>query len=143
MHNTVKCKLCGEILAQGDTYPNTEVVCGKCKPYSQRESKPMTISIDYDLTFTLNIPFWLNFCWYAIDCGNYVIITTGRQEADRKEIETTIKTSSIPIICAGDKYKRDAAKEAGYDVDVWIDDMPEFISDIAKKPYDELWRPDK
>ena len=33
----------------------------------------------------------------------------------------------MPIVFAADGWKRSAAEAAGYKVDVWIDDHPEYI----------------
>ena len=141
MHNTVKCKLCGQIFAQGGSYPNALIICGKCKPYAEREPKMMIISIDYDMTFTLGFDFWRDFCQNAVAKGHTVIMTTGRQQQDIEEIRQNIGID-IPIICAGTKWKRDAAKAAGYDVDIWIDDAPEYISNVLQIANTELSSPE-
>ena len=102
----------------------------------------MIISIDYDGTFTRDVSFWRNFCQWVKTCGHTIILTTGRgdSDADRQEIRNTIEID-IPVIFAGKRWKREIALEAGYNVDIWIDDMPEFVSDMATKPQSELWKP--
>lgn len=42
----------------------------------------MIISIDYDLTYTLDPHFWNAFVKLAVDCGHKVIMITGRSKAD-------------------------------------------------------------
>jgi hypothetical protein len=33
----------------------------------------------------------------------------------------------VPVVFAGGEWKREVALKQGYKVDVWIDDMPEYI----------------
>ena len=53
---------------------------------------------------------------------------------------------NIPIIFAGKLWKRKAAELAGYNVDIWIDDLPEYVSnqDPEKNQYKtneiEFWQ---
>lgn len=86
----------------------------------------MTISFDYDHTWTA-IPDELNiFCLLLKKMGHTVIITTGRKEWSDDMLRCPVP-AYIPVIYAGSKWKREAALEAGYAVDIWVDDMPETI----------------
>jgi len=86
----------------------------------------MVIGIDYDGTITLAPDFWLEFINAAMNEGNKVIIVTGR------EASQPIKVHGIPVVYAGDTFKREAAENEGYFVDVWIDDEPGHIEPCRK-----------
>ena len=92
----------------------------------------LVISIDYDQTFTEAPGLWLSFIEEACELGNTVIMTTRRadNDANRAEVMSAIGPDSdmAAVIFAGpDSNKRDAARAAGYEVDVWIDDTPSTV----------------
>jgi HK97 family phage prohead protease len=92
----------------------------------------LVISIDYDQTFTEAPGLWLCFIEDAVQLGNTVIMTTRRadNDANRAEVMSAIGPDSdmAAVIFAGpDSNKRDAARAAGYEVDVWIDDTPSTV----------------
>jgi len=92
----------------------------------------LVISIDYDQTFTEAPGLWLCFIEEAVQLGNTVIMTTRRadNDANRAEVMSAIGPDSdlAAVIFAGpDSNKRDAARAAGYEVDVWIDDTPSTV----------------
>jgi HK97 family phage prohead protease len=92
----------------------------------------LVISIDYDQTFTEAPGLWLSFIEEACELGNTVIMTTRRadNDANRAEVMSALGGDSdlAAVIFAGpDSNKRDAARAAGYEVDVWIDDTPSTV----------------
>lgn len=100
----------------------------------------LTIAIDFDKTFTADPVMWRRFVVLALGSGHRVVMVTGR--ADRvmhsdpsrhwgNEVRAALAeqrlTVVLPVLFAGDMPKRLAAEQAGYQVDIWIDDDPENI----------------
>jgi hypothetical protein len=108
----------------------------------------MTIALDYDGTYTRDPDLWDRFITDCSKSGHLVICVTQRTENTRpgrrrdervprlriSDEEGTITLEPIPIICAGDQFKLDAARAAGYSVAIWIDDMPATISQSVLLP---------
>src|ERR1700722_1875454 len=100
----------------------------------------MIIALDYDGTYTRDPDLWDAFIDAAQERGHTVICVTNRPWAPnttkiervpssiQKDEEGTMSRCPISIICAGDRFKLDAARDAGYNVSIWIDDMPGTIS---------------
>lgn len=96
----------------------------------------MRIALDYDDTFTLDPSFWGRFISAAFKAGHEVVICTLRMKTVEscKEIRKAIFDECfdygaiIPILFANHEWKIDATKKAGHDIDVWIDDSPQFIA---------------
>lgn len=93
----------------------------------------MIIAIDYDNTLTADPEGWTQFIKMMQARGHEVVCVTGRSdigewgEEVRREIGGLVK-----IVFSGNQWKRAAAEKAGWKVNVWIDDMPEYIA----KQYD-------
>lgn len=92
----------------------------------------MTIAIDFDDTITRDPGMWAQFIKDARQKKHTVIICTGRSDAGAYGCEVrrfcdTHLVFNLPIVFAGKDWKRHASAEAGYEVDVWIDDAPEYI----------------
>lgn len=109
----------------------------------------MTIALDYDGTYTRDPDLWDRFISEARSHGHSVICVTNRPWAPNttkteRVPSFTVTTGGfegvdsydqpIPIICAGDRFKLDAARDAGYTVAIWIDDMPSTISQSVLLP---------
>jgi hypothetical protein len=93
-------------------------------------ARRLTISLDYDRTYTADPTLWRAFIDSAHAAGHRVVMITRRPDtaADRDEIEShTVNAGLDRIIYAGDQQKADAAKAAGLAVDIWIDDYPAGI----------------
>jgi HK97 family phage prohead protease len=95
----------------------------------------MTISIDYDNTFTGAPGLWLSFIEEATEDGCIVIMTSRREDTpdNRMEIQAALGEDSdvaAVILCGPASTKRDAATAAGYTVDVWIDDTPATVDSV-------------
>lgn len=102
---------------------------------------PIAIAIDFDETFTADPSLWTVFLFHAAGRGHRVVMVTGRADrvmysdpsrhwgdevrAALREVE--LDRLPLPVVFAGEKPKRLAAAEAGYAVDVWIDDDPEHV----------------
>lgn len=88
----------------------------------------MTIAIDYDNTYTLDPDLFRDMAQRFLRRGHHVIVVTGRSgdEPWGGEVRASIR-DLCPIVFAGLSWKREAAIAEGYIVDVWIDDMPEYI----------------
>lgn len=96
----------------------------------------MIIAIDYDGTFSRDPVLWGEFVRAALLRGHTCILVTGRSDelispngSTRwgDEVRAGVGTL-MPIVFAGMEWKRVAAKTAGYAVDIWIDDFPEYIA---------------
>lgn len=87
----------------------------------------MTISIDLDRTWTADPKAWLD--WYNSFTrrGHRIIMITGR-DSWSSDMDRHLIPRGMPILFCGARPKRAVAEEAGFDVDVWIDDTPESIT---------------
>ena len=99
--------------------------------HHRAEGRGLTISIDYDQTFTAAPGLWRSFIADATGRGNQVVCITRREdtEANREELRLAFGDLDVSaLVLAGPgKQKRTAAGEAGISVDVWIDDSPQTI----------------
>jgi hypothetical protein len=121
---------------------NTEPVVMPDQP-GQREAEPvaaslpasraMTISVDFDRTFAADPQLWGEFARQSVADGNTVVMISRRPETDREEVMGTLgdyaDAFSQVLLVGGDTLKADAAQSAGIDVDVWVDDSPQTITD--------------
>lgn len=86
-----------------------------------------TISFDIDGCWSLHPSLF-----YAVACAfqaaqwRVVIITGSEQPHDKLERMFLL---DFPIIVSGPLFKEQAARNAGYSVDVWVDDMPGMIQE--------------
>ncbi len=90
----------------------------------------MIISIDFDETWTQDPDAWRAFARLLRGRGHTVIVTTNRYPIPIgvQEVYRAVATSAVAdIIFAGAKPKREAARERGHRVDVWVDDAPEMV----------------
>jgi HK97 family phage portal protein len=94
-------------------------------------SRSMTISVDFDRTFAADPRLWGEFARKAVADGNRVVMISRRPEADREEVISSLgdyaEAFSDVLLVGSDTLKDDAAQAAGIDVDVWVDDSPQFI----------------
>lgn len=97
------------------------------------EGHGLLISLDYDRTFTAAPGLWRSFVTMATDRGNRVVCISRRDdtESNRDELRSAFADLDVSrvVLCGPDTQKRDAAAAAGLDIDIWIDDYPEGISD--------------
>jgi HK97 family phage portal protein len=106
-------------------------------PSSLPASRSMTISIDFDRTFAADPQLWGEFARKSVADGNTVVMISRRPEEDRQTVAETLgdyaDAFSQVVLVGGDTLKADAAQAAGIDVDVWVDDSPQTITDMAVK----------
>lgn len=97
----------------------------------RQDSRGLTISLDYDRTFTAAPGLWRSFITDATSRGNRVVCVTRREDSDANREELRLAFGDLEvaqtILCGPDVRKRAAAEAAGVFVDVWIDDYPEGI----------------
>jgi predicted O-linked N-acetylglucosamine transferase (SPINDLY family) len=104
--------------------------------------------IDYDGTYAVDPHLFDTFIALLRARGHSAVLVTGRSDDEKwgKEVRDAvakIPTGAIPVVFAGIQWKRSAAAQAGYRVDVWIDDFPEYIApqDQSKSQYKQDYRP--
>jgi hypothetical protein len=97
------------------------------------EARALTISIDFDRTFAADPALWGEFARKSASDGNTVVMISRRPEEDRQVVTDTLgeyaDAFSQVLLVGGDTLKADAAQAAGIDVDVWVDDSPQTITD--------------
>lgn len=88
----------------------------------------LTISIDFDDTYTADPATWTNVIRTLQRSGHVVICTSARRNdfGNRQELERALP-DGVCVLLSYDEPKRSYAKKNGYDVDIWIDDTPEAI----------------
>lgn len=98
-----------------------------------RAADSLTISLDYDQTFTAAPGLWRSFIADATARGSRVICITRREDTveNRDAVQAgfgdAFNALGGLVLCGPDAQKRDAAEAAGLTVDIWIDDNPETI----------------
>jgi HK97 family phage prohead protease len=106
-------------------------------------AEPLTISIDFDRTFSAAPALWRSFILDATGRGNHVVCISRREdtEANREELRLAFGDLDLPrvVLCGPNTQKRDAAAQAGLDVDIWIDDYPEGIVRSDKRQGPPVW----
>jgi hydroxymethylpyrimidine pyrophosphatase-like HAD family hydrolase len=86
----------------------------------------MIISVDYDNTYTAAPELFTQLIKLFQDAGHTVICVTGRGTDMSQPVLDSIG-KLVPCIFAGGEWKRTAAEQAGYKVNIWIDDDPSYI----------------
>ena len=88
----------------------------------------MVIAIDYDGTITRDIKgFAVILIWLLMRKHTVVIITQRSEEQGDdvvKFVDELKPDHDVPIVWSSGKAKQVAAIEAGYFVDVWVEDNP-------------------
>jgi len=109
--------------------PATPPAFGRSLP----EARALTISIDFDRTFAADPSLWGEFARQAKADGNTVVMVSRREDTpeDRQTVTDTLgdyaDAFSQVMLVGGDTLKDDAAKAAGIEVDVWVDDSPQTV----------------
>lgn len=90
----------------------------------------MVIAIDWDGTITNDAELFALFMGLAHKGGHTPIVVTQRSEEQGKEIKSFLKLVSekfsivVPVVWAYGFTKDEATKDAGFNVDVWVEDNP-------------------
>lgn len=94
----------------------------------------MLFAVDYNNTWSKDPEFFRALIRMMRGHGHEAVLVTSRSPDGvlAQEVED-MAGDVIPIVFADDHWKREAALEAGYDVDVWIDDRPGGIVKPKKK----------
>jgi hypothetical protein len=88
----------------------------------------MLLSLDYDQTYTRDPDFWDGVIAAGIARGHSFVCITNRPNPPGTGKAERLPSPRIPVLCAGQEFKQDAARAAGLKVSVWIDDMPASIN---------------
>lgn len=88
----------------------------------------LTIAIDFDDTWTADMLSFLHLAFFLKGRGHTVIIATARApgagNVDRVDMQVP---PDIPRVYCDGQPKGRKCQEAGYNVDIWIDDCPGSI----------------
>lgn len=95
-----------------------------------QETRPLVVSIDYDDTYTADKPTWDSVIKILQAAGHTVICVSSRRDTleNRQDLLKHLPPTLTGLVLAFDKPKRLAALDAGYRVDIWIDDRPATIA---------------
>jgi head-tail adaptor len=99
----------------------------------ERAAADITISIDFDQTFTAAPGLWRSFIADATARGSRVVCITRRDDTQDNRDAITSAFGDVYnalgglVLCGPSAQKRDAAEAAGITVDIWVDDTPETI----------------
>lgn len=99
----------------------------------ERAASGLTISLDFDQTFTAAPGLWRSFIADATARGSRVVCITRREDTPENRDAITSAFGDLYdalgglVLCGPSAQKRDAAEAAGLAVDIWIDDTPETI----------------
>ena len=129
-------------------YPQTSVAVRSLESWSEatqlveRSAGGLTISIDFDKTFSAAPGMWRSFVADATTRGNRVVCISRREQTEanvedvRQAFGDAIDQVSALILCGPGSTKREAASTAGLEVDIWIDDAPETVGPVisARSP---------
>jgi hypothetical protein len=90
----------------------------------------MIIAFDYHGTFQRDVATFSAVVRQFMRAGHTCILVTGIDDGDHYAAEVRRDIGALmPIVFAAGRWKKQAAKDAGYDVDIWIDDNPEYIAE--------------
>ena len=101
-------------------------------------SRAMTISVDFDRTFAADPDLWGEFARQSADAGNRVVMVSRRPDTpeNQAEIDETLgdyREAFDAVLLVGERLKDEAAREAGVEVDVWVDDSPQFVRSVERR----------
>ncbi|WP_060176651.1 hypothetical protein [Burkholderia territorii] len=91
----------------------------------------MRIAIDYDNTYTADEFLWYHFITMAQIGGHSVELVTMRYKTPVEEIPEHICRLFDNVEYTERKSKKSHMDSIGRPVDIWIDDMPNFIMQDA------------
>ncbi len=91
----------------------------------------MLIALDYDGTYTADPGLWHPFIAASRARGHLVFVVTMRFPSEGREVEQRLGPHVDRIIFTGREAKRRHLARLGHDVDVWIDNHPEYIEGDA------------
>lgn len=88
----------------------------------------LTISIDYDDTFTADPDTWSEVIRVLQRAGHRVICISARRNEhwQRMELQNALP-EGVKVYLSYDQAKAEFARQNGESVDIWIDDFPSAI----------------
>jgi hypothetical protein len=95
----------------------------------------LVVNIDYDGTFAESPSMWSDVICCLASSGAKVVCISNRvdNEENRMLLRSHLPDSVEVVICCGALPKANAACDAGLNVDVWIDDNPTRIKNVAER----------
>jgi hypothetical protein len=96
----------------------------------------LKFGVDFDDTITADPESFGKMFRVLQDAGHTIIVVTGRSPIAhwKSEVEKTIKDlclihdlKPIEIVFASTNWKRVSAASSGHEIDIWIDNSPEYI----------------
>jgi hypothetical protein len=87
----------------------------------------MRIALDYDKTYTADPEMWDCFITLAKSHGHSVEVVTMRRREWSEAIPEQLSERASRVEYTDRKAKKPHMEALGRPVDVWIDDMPQFI----------------
>lgn len=98
------------------------------------------ISLDYDGTYTAHPDFWLKAIELGKSMGIDFIVVTMRTQEELISVCPLLKAAVSKIVPTHRNAKKAFCQAFNIKVDIWIDDIPEFISIDAAgaKSIDEI-----
>lgn len=97
----------------------------------------LNFGIDFDDTITEDIDCFGQMFKTMQDSGHNIIVVTGRSKVGHWEkevydvleyLQQKYNLNNIPVVFAGSEWKKQAAKNAGYPINIWVDNSPEYIA---------------
>ncbi len=86
----------------------------------------MIVGFDLDGTYAADLTTFCGIAGMLKDAGHTCVMVTNRCESDRAEVEEMID-NEMPVLFSCGRPKRAVAEEAGYFIQVWIDDNPSLV----------------
>lgn len=102
------------------------------------------IALDFDCTFTSDIEFWRLFVLLCSMRGHTVWIITARHDTpeNHKQLTDVIGAQTLALVAgmifSNHRPKRAVAEERNIKINIWIDDLPEFVGDASQSVLDGI-----
>lgn len=93
----------------------------------------MTIAFDFDDTITADPRTMIAAMRLFREAGHTVIVATLRHSGESDAVDRLLK-GEFPIVYCSRRIKHQECVRAGYVVNIWVDDMPEFCRDALLLP---------
>lgn len=89
----------------------------------------LLFGVDFDGTFSADPSLFRAFVASLRERGHDAVLVTGRSDEGQWGAEVRREVGSLmPVVFAANGWKREAAERAGFKVDIWVDDHPEYVA---------------